>query len=85
MTIHLSIVMWLPARGGLVALVMPRALARWVMLLGALLTLAYAIVIAADYDTAQRGPAVRHRRGRGSRRSGSTTSSASPGSTSSCC
>ena len=55
MTIHLSIVMWLPLAAGLIALVMPRALARWVMLLGALLTLAYAIVIAADYDTAQRG------------------------------
>ncbi len=55
MTIHLSIVLWLPLAAGLLALLVPRAAARWVMLAGALMTLAYAIVIAVDYDTAQRG------------------------------
>ena len=55
MTIHLSIVLWLPLAAGLLALLVPRAAARWVMLLGALLTLAYAILIAVDYDTARPG------------------------------
>ena len=55
MTIHLSIVLWLPLAAGLLALLAPRAAARWVMLAGALLTLAYAITIAADYSTSQLG------------------------------
>ncbi len=55
MTIHLSIVLWLPLAAGLLALLAPRAAARWVMLAGALLTLAYAITIVADYDTSKLG------------------------------
>lgn len=55
MTIHLSIVLWLPLAAGLLALLAPRALARWVMLLGALLTLAYAVVIALDFDSGADG------------------------------
>lgn len=55
MTIHLSIVLWLPLAAGILALVVPRAAARWVMLLGALLTLAYAILLVVDYDTARPG------------------------------
>lgn len=54
MTIHLSIVLWLPLAAGVLALLVPRA-ARWIALAGALLALAYAIVIAADYDLAQGG------------------------------
>ncbi len=55
MTIHLSIVLWLPLATGLIAALMPRAAARWVMLAGVLMTLAYAIVIVADYDTGRPG------------------------------
>ena len=55
MTIHLSIVLWLPLATGLLALLVPRAAARWVMLAGVLMTLAYAITIVADYDTGRPG------------------------------
>ncbi|HVP00946.1 MAG TPA: NADH-quinone oxidoreductase subunit M [Solirubrobacteraceae bacterium] len=55
MTIHLSIVLWLPLAAGVLAVILPRAAARWVSLLGALAVLAYAIVLVADYDTARGG------------------------------
>ena len=55
MTIHLSIILWLPAAAGLLALLLPGRLARWISLLGALLVLAYAITLLADYDRAAGG------------------------------
>ncbi len=55
MTIHLSIVMWLPLAAGVLALIGPRVLARWIALLGALATLAYAVLLVVDYDTAAGG------------------------------
>jgi len=54
-TIHLSIILWLPAAAGLLALLLPARLARWISLLGALLVLAYAIALLADYDRAAGG------------------------------
>ncbi len=55
MTIHLSIILWMPLAFGLVALVAPSRLARWISLLGALLVLAYTITLLADYDHAAGG------------------------------
>jgi NADH-quinone oxidoreductase subunit M len=55
MTIHLSIVLWLPLAAGLLALLAPRALARWVMLLGTLAALAYAVKIAIEFDSGAGG------------------------------
>ncbi len=55
MTISLSIVLWLPLAAGIIALALPGALARWVSLLGAAMVLAYAAVIAIDYDTGAGG------------------------------
>ena len=55
MTISLSIVLWLPLAAGMLALVLPGAAARWASVLGAVAVLAYAIVLAIDYDTAAGG------------------------------
>ena len=55
MTIHLSIVLWLPLAAGVLALILPRAIARWMSLLGALCVLGYAITLVIDYDTARGG------------------------------
>ncbi len=55
MTIHLSIILWLPAVAGLLALLLPARLARSISLLGAVLVLAYAITLLADYDRAAGG------------------------------
>ena len=55
MTISLSIVLWLPLAAGVLALVLPGAAARWTSVLGAVAVLAYAIVLAIDYDTAAGG------------------------------
>ena len=49
MTIHLSILLWLPAVAGVLALLARRA-AGWVTLLGSLLALGYAVVLLADFD-----------------------------------
>jgi NADH-quinone oxidoreductase subunit M len=54
-TISLSIVLWLPLAAGLIALVVPRGAARWVMLAGTLLVLGHVIAIAIDYDTSKLG------------------------------
>ena len=40
MTLHLSVMLWMPAVVGLVALVLPRRAAGWVALLGSLGALA---------------------------------------------
>lgn len=55
MTIHLSIVLWLPLAAGLLALLVPRSLARWVMLAGTLAALAYAVKIAIEFDSGADG------------------------------
>src|SRR4051812_21747446 len=54
MTIHLSIMLWLPTAAGLLALALPRA-ARWIGLVSASAVLAYGIVLLADWSTAQGG------------------------------
>ena len=50
MTLHLSYMLWLPAVTGLVALVLPGRIGRWVALLGSLGALAYAIAHVIDFD-----------------------------------
>lgn len=55
MTISLSIVLWLPLAAGLLALPLPGRAARWASVLGSLVVLAYAIVLAIDYDTGAGG------------------------------
>jgi NADH-quinone oxidoreductase subunit M len=51
MTLHLSILLFLPAAFGLVALLLPGRVARGVGVAGALLTFAYTVVLAIDFDT----------------------------------
>ena len=50
MTIHLSLLLWLPLVFGLVALVVPQRASGKVVLLGALLTLAYAVGALLQFD-----------------------------------
>jgi NADH-quinone oxidoreductase subunit M len=54
-TIHLSIVLFLPLAAGLVGASLPRGLARWVVLAGTVAVLAYAIALLADFDSGARG------------------------------
>jgi NADH-quinone oxidoreductase subunit M len=54
-TIHLSIVIFLPLAAAFVGLLLPAALVRAVAIAGTLLTLAYAVVIVADFDSGARG------------------------------
>ncbi len=54
MTVHLSIVLWLPLAAGVLALIAGPA-ARWLALAGTLATLAYAIVLVVDFDSSARG------------------------------
>jgi NADH-quinone oxidoreductase subunit M len=56
-TLHLSILLWLPAAFGLLALFLPRRLAGWVTLLGALAALGYGIAYVVDFD---RGGGLQH-------------------------
>ena len=55
MTIHLSIVLFLPLAAGLVGAVLPRGMARWAVLAGTVAVLAYAIAMIADFDSAAGG------------------------------
>jgi NADH-quinone oxidoreductase subunit M len=50
-TIHLSIVLFLPLAAGLIGAVLPRGLARWAVLTGTVWVLAYVIVMLADFDS----------------------------------
>ena len=50
MTIHLSILLWLPAATGLLALLLPRSIGRGVAVLGTLAALGYAITLLIDFD-----------------------------------
>ena len=54
MTLHLSILLWLPLAAGVLGLFAGRA-ARWITLLGALLALAFAIALIADFNTGAKG------------------------------
>ncbi|MGH2841855.1 MAG: complex I subunit 4 family protein, partial [Solirubrobacteraceae bacterium] len=55
MTLHLSIVLWLPLAFGVIALFAPPKLAGRIALAGALLVLAYAIVYLADFEQSAAG------------------------------
>jgi NADH-quinone oxidoreductase subunit M len=55
MTIHLSIVLFLPLAAGLVGALLPRGMARWAVLAGTVAVLGYAIVLLADFDSGARG------------------------------
>jgi NADH-quinone oxidoreductase subunit M len=54
-TVHLSILIFLPLAAAVVGLLLPGALVRGAAIAGALLTLAYAIVAVADFDSAASG------------------------------
>jgi NADH-quinone oxidoreductase subunit M len=53
MTLHLSIMLWLPALAGAIALLVPRAVAGWVAFVGSLGALAYSVALLVDYDAAR--------------------------------
>ncbi|MGH2919665.1 MAG: complex I subunit 4 family protein [Solirubrobacteraceae bacterium] len=55
MTLHLSIVLWLPLAFGVIALFAPPKLAGRIALAGALLVLAYAIVYLVDFEQSAAG------------------------------
>jgi NADH-quinone oxidoreductase subunit M len=50
-TIHLSIVLFLPLAAGLIGAALPRGYARWAALAGTVAVLAYAIAMLADFDS----------------------------------
>jgi NADH-quinone oxidoreductase subunit M len=54
-TIHLSIILFLPLATGLLGAFLPRGQARWALLAGTVAVLAYVIVLLADYDSGARG------------------------------
>ena len=51
MTIHLSIVLFLPLFAGLLGAVLPRGLARWAVLAGTVAVLAYVIAMLFDFES----------------------------------
>ena len=51
MTIHLSIVLFLPLAAGLVGAFLPRGLARWAVLAGTVAVLAYVVVMLVDFES----------------------------------
>jgi NADH-quinone oxidoreductase subunit M len=51
MTIHLSIVLFLPLATGMIAAFAPARAARWIVLAGTVAVLAYAITLVADFDS----------------------------------
>ena len=51
MTIHLSIVLFLPLAAGLVGALLPRGLARWAVLAGTTLVLAYVVAMLFDFES----------------------------------
>ena len=50
MTIHLSIVLFLPLASGLLGAVLPRGLARWAVLAGTVAVLAYVVAMLLDFE-----------------------------------
>jgi NADH-quinone oxidoreductase subunit M len=55
MTIHLSIVLFLPLAAGLIGAFLPRGMARWAVLAGTVAVLAYAIAMLADFESGSGG------------------------------
>ena len=55
MTIHLSIVLFLPLAAGLLGAFLPARPARWVVLAGTVAVLAYAVALLADFDSGAGG------------------------------
>ena len=55
MTIHLSIVLFLPLAAGLIGAALPSRLGRWVVLAGMVAVLVYAIVMLADFERGRAG------------------------------
>jgi NADH-quinone oxidoreductase subunit M len=51
-TIHLSIVLFLPLATALIGALLPRGLARWAVLAGTVAVLAYLVVMLADFESA---------------------------------
>jgi NADH-quinone oxidoreductase subunit M len=50
-TIHLSIVLFLPLAAGLIGAFLPRGMARWAVLAGTVAVLAYVVVMLFDFDS----------------------------------
>ena len=50
MTIHLSIVLFLPLGAGLIGAFLPRGMARWAVLVGTVAVLAYVVVMLFDFE-----------------------------------
>jgi NADH-quinone oxidoreductase subunit M len=50
-TLHLSIVLFLPLVAGLLGAVLPRGLARWAVLTGTVLVLAYVVLMLVDFES----------------------------------
>jgi NADH-quinone oxidoreductase subunit M len=55
MTIHLSIVLFLPLAAGLVGAFLPRGMARWAVLAGTVAVLAYAVAMLIDFESGAEG------------------------------
>ncbi|HYF26949.1 MAG TPA: NADH-quinone oxidoreductase subunit M [Baekduia sp.] len=55
MTIHLSILLWLPAAAALIGCLLPAAATRLAALLGSVLALAYAVVLVVDFESGADG------------------------------
>ncbi|MGH2899704.1 MAG: complex I subunit 4 family protein, partial [Solirubrobacteraceae bacterium] len=55
MTLHVSIMLWLPLALGAIGLLAPARLAGRIALLGTALVLGYAITYAVDFDSANSG------------------------------
>jgi NADH-quinone oxidoreductase subunit M len=51
MNVHLSVILWLPAVAGVLALFMPRREAPWMLVVGSVLTLAYSILALARFKS----------------------------------
>ncbi len=62
MTIHLSIVLFLPLAAGLLAAFLPARLGRWLVVAATVGVLGYAIALIADFDRGVDRPPVRDRR-----------------------
>jgi NADH-quinone oxidoreductase subunit M len=54
-TIHLSIILFLPLATGIIGALLPRGMARWAVLAGTVAVLAYAVVLLFDFDSGARG------------------------------
>jgi NADH-quinone oxidoreductase subunit M len=55
LTIHLSIVLFMPLAAGLIGALVPRPYGRWVVLAGTVGVLAYAVAMLADFESGSRG------------------------------